>query len=67
MADRWNPHRSDDLILHGLVERPGGAPKRSVRLRMNVLAISDADLQRLADYLAKRPAGPSVSPFSTWS
>lgn len=62
-----NQVRPDDLVLHGLVARPSGRTTRSVRLRMNLLAISVQDLQRLADHFAHQPRGTSISPFHSWS
>lgn len=61
-----NQVRPDDLVLHGLVARPGGKVTRSVRLRMNVLAISTTDLQRLAEHFADQPPTVSTSPFESW-
>lgn len=62
-----NQVRPDDLVLHGLVARPRGRTTRSVRLRMNLLAISLEDIQRLADHFADQPRGAMVSPFDRWS
>lgn len=67
------PQYEDDLVLQGLVARPRGAAKRTVRLRMNLLAISLTDLQRLIDFYGRqssfgRQPGLTVeSPFDTWS
>ena len=62
-----NQTRPDDLLLHGLVARPDGATTRTVRLRMNLLAISVRDLQRLADHFAGQGRGPTQSPFDHWA
>lgn len=62
-----NQMRPDDLVLHGLVARPGGKVTRTVRIRMNLLAISTHDLQRLAEHFAAQPRDVATSPFETWS
>lgn len=62
-----NQVRPDDLVLHGLVARPGGKVTQSIRLRMNLFAISVSDLERLADHFAQQARGTSISPFDRWS
>lgn len=61
-----NRLRPDDLVLHGLVARPAGRVSRSVRLRMNLLAISTTGLHRLADHFEHVPHDASSSPFHRW-
>lgn len=62
-----NGARPDDLVLHGLVARPGGGATPTVRIRMNLLAISVSDLQRLADHFAGQGRGTAESGFDCWS
>lgn len=57
----------EDLVLRGVIARPGGAGSDTVRIRGRMLAISSTDLTNLVGYYGTEPGSGAATPFDTWS